>query len=99
MLDTSPRGIRSRSCQGAAATRPECNAEGMDTQDEPIEEGHDEASIADKIAGIAEQMRGDAELGHVDRLRAMARQRLEEANLPTDDATVDSVVAAVRPSA
>jgi hypothetical protein len=29
----------------------------------------------------------------------MARQRLEEANLPTDDATVDSVVAAVRPSA
>jgi hypothetical protein len=77
--------------------RRACDAEGMDTQDEPIEEGHDEASIADKIAGIAEQMRGDVELGHVDRLRAMARQRLEEANLPTDDATVDSVVAAVRP--
>jgi hypothetical protein len=71
----------------------------MDTQDEPIEEGHDEASISDKIAGVAEQMRGDAELGHVDRLRAMARQRLEEANLPTDDATVDSVVDAVRPPA
>lgn len=69
----------------------------MDTQDEPIEEGHDEASISDKIAGVAEQMRGDAELGHVDRLRAMARQRLEEANLPADDATVDAVVDAVRP--
>ena len=71
----------------------------MDTQNEPIEEGHDEASISDKIAGVAEQMRGDAELGHVDRLRAMARQRLEDANLPTDDATVDSVVDAVRPPA
>lgn len=78
-------------------TRQACDAEGMDTQDEPIEEGHDEASISDKIAGVAEQMRGDAELGHVDRLRAMARQRLEEANLPADDATVDAVVDAVRP--
>lgn len=68
----------------------------MDTQDEPIEDGHDEASIDDKIAGIAEQLRGDVEVGHVDDLPVMARQRLEEAHLPTDDATVDAVVAAVR---
>jgi len=67
----------------------------MDTQDAPIEDGHDEATIDDKIAGIAEQMRGDADLGHVDHLRAMARQRLEEAHLPADESTVDAVVRAV----
>ena len=43
-------------------------------------------------------MRGDAAVGHVDDLRAMARQRLEEAQLPTDEATVDRVVGVVRPS-
>lgn len=68
----------------------------MDTQDEPIEDGHDEASVDDKIAGVAEQMRGDADVGHVDDLRSMARQRLEEAHLPADDATVDAIVASVR---
>ncbi|GAA4381505.1 hypothetical protein [Agromyces bauzanensis] len=68
----------------------------MDTQDEPIEEGHDEASIDDKIVGLAEQLRGDADLGHVDDLTTMARQRLEEAGLPADDATTDAVVGAVR---
>ncbi|MFD4422828.1 hypothetical protein ACFWN7_15185 [Agromyces sp. NPDC058484] len=66
------------------------------TQDAPIQEGHDEASLADKIAGIAEQMRADADAGAVDELRSMARQRLEEAHLPTDDATVDSVVDGIR---
>ena len=70
----------------------------MDTQDAPIEDGHDEATISEKIAGIAQQMRGDAALGHVDDLRAMARQRLEEAQLPSDDDTVDRVLGAVGPS-
>ena len=70
----------------------------MDTQDAPIEDGHDEATVAEKIAGIAQQMRGDAAVGHVDDLRAMARQRLKEAQLPADEATVDRVVGVVRPS-
>ncbi|HEU0183348.1 MAG TPA: hypothetical protein VFR16_14245 [Agromyces mariniharenae] len=68
----------------------------MDTQDAPIEDGSREAGIDEKIAGVAEQMRGDAELGHVDDLTAMARQRLEEAHLPTDEATVAAVVDAAR---
>lgn len=71
-----------------------CDADGMDTQDSPIEEGHDEAGIDDKIAGVAEQMRGDADVGHVDDLRSMARQRLEEAHLPADESTVDAVLRA-----
>ena len=52
----------------------------------------------EKIAGLAQQMRGDAAAGNVDDLRSMARQRLEEAQLPTDEATVDRVVGAIRPS-
>ena len=68
----------------------------MDTQDAPIEDGSNEAGIDEKISGIAEQIRGDAQLGHVDDLHAMARQRLEESNLPTDDATVSAVADAAR---
>lgn len=68
----------------------------MNVQDAPIEDGSDDASVDEKIAGIAEQLRGDADLGHVDGLRIMARQRLEDAGLPADDATVDAVVGAVR---
>ncbi len=68
----------------------------MDTQDAPIQDGSGEAGVDEKIAGIAQQMRGDAETGHVDDLTAMARQRLAEANLPTDEATVAAVVDAAR---
>jgi hypothetical protein len=68
----------------------------MDTQDAPIEDGHDEATMDQKIDGVAQQMRGDVQLGHVDDLRSMARQRLVEADLPTDDATIDAVVEAAR---
>ena len=68
----------------------------MDTQDAPIEDGHDEATIEQKIDGVAQQMRGDAALGHVDDLRPMVLQRLQEAGLPSDDATIDAVVEAAR---
>ncbi|MDQ0893350.1 hypothetical protein [Agromyces ramosus] len=68
----------------------------MNVQDGPIEDGSADASIDEKISGIAEQMRGDADLGHVDELRTMARQRLEDAALPADDDTVDAVLRAVR---
>ena len=70
----------------------------MDTQDAPIEDGSDDATEREKIAGIAQQMRADAAAGAVDDLRAMARQRLEEARLPADDATVESVIATVGPA-
>lgn len=67
----------------------------MNEQDAPIEAGADDASLVEKLEGIAEQIRGDAGLGHAHDVRAMVRQRLEEANLPTDDATVDAVADAV----
>jgi len=68
----------------------------MDTQDAPIQDGSGEAGIDEKIAGVAQQLRGDDGMGHVDDLAATARQRLAEANLPTDDATVAAVVDAAR---
>ncbi len=70
----------------------------MDTQDAPIQDGSDEATNSEKIAGLAQQMRADAAAGIVDDLRGMARQRLEDAQLPTDEATIDQVVGAIRPS-
>ena len=84
--------------RGGAGDAALCDAGPMDTQDAPIEDGHDEATVSEKIAGVAQQMRGDAAVGHVDDLRAMARQRLEEAQLPSDDDTVDRVLGAVGPS-
>lgn len=68
----------------------------MNVQDAPIEDGSDDASIDEKLDGIAVQMRGDVDLGHVDVIRTMARQRLEDAGLPADDAAVDAVVRAVQ---
>jgi hypothetical protein len=67
----------------------------MNEQDAPIEAGADDATLVEKLEGIAEQIRGDAGLGHAHDVRGMVRQRLEEANLPTDEATVDAVVDAV----
>ena len=87
-----------RAVKGPQGRVRACDASSMDTQDAPIEDGHDEATVAEKIAGIAQQMRGDAAVGHVGDLRAVAQQRLEEAQLPTDEATVDRVVGVVRPS-
>ena len=66
----------------------------MDTQNEPIEEGSDDASRAQKIDGVVEQVRGDLGLGHVDDVRVMVRQRLEDAGLPSSDEDVEAVVAA-----
>jgi hypothetical protein len=66
----------------------------MDTQNEPIEEGSDDASRAQKIDGVVEQVRGDLGLGHVDDVRVMVRQRLEDAGLPSSDEDVEAVVSA-----
>ena len=70
----------------------------MDTQDAPIEDGHDEATIPRRSRASPSRCAATPQLGHVDDLRAMARQRLEEAQLPTDEATVDRVVGVIRPS-
>lgn len=67
----------------------------MDVQSEPIEDGHDDASLQQKLTGLVQQFRSDLDLGAVDDLRTMVRQRLEDSGLPASDGDVDAVVAAV----
>ena len=67
----------------------------MDTQNEPIQDGHDDASDAQKLEGIIEQVRNDVVLGYVDDVRTMVRQRLEDAGLAASANDVDAVVSAV----
>jgi hypothetical protein len=67
----------------------------MERQNEPIEEGSDDASRAQKLEGVVVQVRGDLDLGHVDDVRVMVRQRLEDAGLASSDEDVESVIAAV----
>ena len=67
----------------------------MERQNEPIEEGSDDASRSQKLEGVVAQVRGDLDLGHVDDVRVMVRQRLEDAGLPSSDEDVEAVVSAV----
>lgn len=53
----------------------------MDTQDEPVEHGHDDAGRAEKLAGLLEQMREDASQYHVDNVAEALRQRLVDAGI------------------
>ena len=66
-----------------------------DTQDEPVERGSDDATEGQKLEGVIQQVRGDVALGHVDGVREMVRQRLEDAGLPASPNDVDAVVSAV----
>ena len=82
--------------QGVAAAALRCHDRRMDsTRDEPVEDGHDEATDGQKLEGVIEQVRGDVALGHVDDVPKMVRQRLEEAGLPASPNDVDAVVSAV----
>lgn len=98
MRGSEPEASAGAAVKGRAGPPPACDAGSMDTQDAPIQDGSDEATNAEKIAGLAQQMRADADAGIVDDLRGMARQRLEDAKLPTDEATVDQVVGGIRSS-
>jgi hypothetical protein len=65
------------------------------TRDEPVEDGHDEATDGQKLEGVIQQVRGDVALGSVDDVRKMVQQRLDEAGLPSSPNDVDAVVSAV----
>jgi hypothetical protein len=65
------------------------------TRGEPVERGHDDASDGQKLEGVIDQVRGDVALGHVDDVRKMVQQRLDEAGLPASPNDVDAVVSAV----
>jgi flagellar motility protein MotE (MotC chaperone) len=68
----------------------------MDEQDTPIEAGHDDASKADKLAGLVEQMRQDAAAGSITDVDDALRQRIDDAGINLDDEEFATVLAAIR---
>ena len=56
----------------------------MQIQNEPVEEGHDDATDAQKIDGIVEQTKQDALQGHVTDAADALGQRLHDAGLKVD---------------
>ncbi|WP_173923455.1 hypothetical protein [Agromyces sp. Marseille-P2726] len=67
----------------------------MNTQDAPIEDGHDEATDDQRLEGVIQQVRADVALGNVDGTREMVRQRLSEAGMPASENDIDAVMSAV----
>ena len=56
------------------------------TQDAPIEDGAEDASVNAKLDGLVEQMREDVKAGNVHDIAAVLRTRLDDAEIPVDEA-------------
>ena len=67
----------------------------MTIQNTPIEDGHDDASNEDRLAGLVAQVRADYLLGTTDDAAGMLRTRLRDAGIELDDAKFDALVATV----
>jgi hypothetical protein len=55
------------------------------TQDAPIEDGANEATRAEQIRGILDQVREDVRLGHAHDQSELLRQRLSEAGIAVSE--------------
>jgi ADP-ribose pyrophosphatase YjhB (NUDIX family) len=55
------------------------------TQDEPIMHGSGDAGRDEKVAGVVEQVRADAELRDSEEVEQLLRQRFEETGLQVSD--------------
>jgi hypothetical protein len=60
-------------------------------QSEPIEDGSEDASRDAKVDGIVDQVKSDAQLGNVDDIDRVLRERLDEAGISVDDAEFDRI--------
>ena len=67
-----------------------------DTQDAPIEDGHSDASDADRLAGILMQVRADLALGHSHDPADLLRQRLGDAGIELSPEDLDAEIAKLR---
>ncbi|MDN4598348.1 hypothetical protein [Leifsonia virtsii] len=55
------------------------------TQDEPIMDGSLDAGHDEKVAGVVEQVRADAQLRDSEEVAQLLRQRLDETGLQVSD--------------
>lgn len=60
---------------------------------QPIEDGHDDATDSARIDGIVEQTKADVGQGHTDDFEGTLRQRLAEAGITVNDEELQRIVA------
>ena len=61
-----------------------------------MEDGHDDASNADKLAGLVEQMRQDVAAGNVSDVEDALRQRLDDTGVELGEQEFAAVLASIR---
>lgn len=67
-----------------------------DAQGTPIEDGHDDASNADKLSGLVEQMQQDVAAGNVTDVEDALRQRLDDTGLEVGEEEFAALLASIR---
>ena len=68
----------------------------MDDQATPIEDGSDDASKSEKLAGLVEQMRQDVAAGNVTDVEDALRQRLDDTGIDLDEQEFAALLASIR---
>ena len=68
----------------------------MDDQGTPIEDGSDDASKSEKLAGLVEQMRQDVAAGNVTDVEDALRQRLDDTGIDLDEQEFAALLASIR---
>lgn len=64
----------------------------MTIQNQPIEDGHDDATVAAKIEGIVEQTKQDVAQGNVSDLPDALRQRFTDSRIEVDDDQFEAIL-------
>ncbi|MET4782949.1 hypothetical protein [Glaciihabitans sp. UYNi722] len=67
------------------------------TQNEPVQDGHNDASVGDKVQGIVNQIAGDVALRPEENIDRLLRARLADAGIELDDEEITALVARLRP--
>ena len=66
-----------------------------DIQNEAVEDGNNDATNRERLAGIVAQVKADLSLGHSHDARDLVSQRLTDAGIELTPAELDAVVAEV----
>ena len=67
----------------------------MEIQNEPVEDGHDDATQSEKVDGIVEQTQQDVGQGNVTDVADALRQRLDDAGIAVGEAEFAELLARV----
>jgi len=66
-----------------------------DIQNEAVEDGNNDATARERLAGIVAQVKADLSLGHSHDARDLVSQRLTDAGIELTPAELEAVVAEV----